>query len=105
MLLALLLLATTALPPQEPVPPTDSRLSIAIQPKMRADDLIKAFELLKKEKPTSKISLRTPGGILTNITDMSALPNGTLIVVKFTSQQGSKIQFLLIEEIQEIFYL
>ena len=63
------------------------------------------YELLKKDKPTLKISLRTTAGVIyTNISELTAASGGTLLFVKNISQQGSKYTVLPVEEVAEINY-
>jgi hypothetical protein len=115
-----ILLLAAALNAQEPAPtppaPTlpaapmvssmsDSKSFMMIDPKVRANDYVQAFDLLRRDKPTLKIVLRTSSGMTYfNVTDLSITHGGTLFLVKFLSNQGSKTQILPVEEIVELAY-
>jgi ABC-type uncharacterized transport system permease subunit len=75
-----------------------------IDPKIRANDYVQAFDMLRKDKPTMKMMIRTSSAILQNVTDLSIAPGGTLIYVRALSNQGTKIQIVRVEELQEINY-
>lgn len=78
---------------------------ILIQPKARAEDFAKAFELLKKSSPTSRILLQTYSGqTLTGLTDITVLPNGTLVMLKLTGPQGLKTQILPVDDLKDLTY-
>ncbi len=71
----------------------------------RTADMFQAYDVLKKDKPTLKIALRTTSGaIYANVTELMAASGGTLLFVKNLSQQGSKYTILPVEEIAEINY-
>ena len=76
-----------------------------IDPKNRATDYVQAFELLRKDKPSVKISLKTERDpVISNIGEITASANGTLLFVKVPSNQGSKYVIVPIEELVEIGY-
>lgn len=81
------------------------RSFLTIDPKNRSNDYVQAYEILRKDKPTLKIGLKTASGIFSNVTDISASQNGTLLFVKTLSNQGTKLVIVPIEEILEIAYL
>lgn len=109
-----LALASTTLAEEAPPPPAHAPSSAALinnnrgvlnlNPKERASDYVQAFNMLRKEKPTLKISIRTSNDTLSNVTDLSTTHNGTLFFVKLLTAQGNKIQILPIEELVEISY-
>lgn len=71
----------------------------------RTADIVQAYDLLKRDKPTLKITLRTTtGAVYANVTELTAASGGTLLFVKNLSQQGSKYTILPIEEVAEINY-
>lgn len=87
------------LPPQKEL----QRSVMIVQPKDKASDFIKAFELLKKEKPSSKIYYKLYSNrTINNIIDVSMLENGTLILFKIATSQGTKLIIVPVEEIEEI---
>jgi hypothetical protein len=106
------LLLTNAIPPPQEAPkqqaPAAATFSnknvIVIDPKVRANDYINAFDLLKKDKPTLKIMVRTTNQILSNVTEISTTPGGTLLIIKLVSSQGSKTQIVPVEEILDVSY-
>jgi hypothetical protein len=94
-----------AAPPPEIPPSSLGKTTILIPAKARADDLVKAYDYLKKDKPTFRISARLSNGhILANISEMTAMPNGTLFIFKFSTPQGTSLQIVSIEEIMDFFY-
>lgn len=112
----ILFLLAAALAPEEPQQPAEKQLKagviaeteksvLFIDPKNRATDYVQAFELLRKDKPSVKITLKTSGNIvMPNIGELTASSNGTLLFVKVPSNQGSKYIVIPIEEIVEIAY-
>lgn len=93
--------------PQQSSPPLlpGSRSMIVIEAKARSDDVVKAYELLKREKPTLKISARTVSGqILSNIADITPMPNGTLLLFRLSTNLGVKNQFISVEDVADLFY-
>ncbi len=83
---------------------TNDKSIMIVDPKMRANDYVQAFDLLKKDKPTLKMIVRTSGAILQNVTELTAAPGGTLLYARLFSNQGAKIQIIPIEEMREISY-
>ena len=77
---------------------------IVIDPKARTADLVYAFDLLRKDKPSQKIIVRTAAGILSNVVDLTPSSGGTLLFVKLLSTQGTRVQILPVEQILEIGY-
>lgn len=111
LLLAQALLTQETPPPSSPPPAAPIASTIGekgvmlIDPKARATDYIQVFDLLRRDKPTLKIAIRAQNGqILNNVIDLSTTHNGTLFIVKVMSNQGTKYQFLPVEEILEINY-
>lgn len=86
---------------------TDSgeRSILAIDPKNRALDFVQAYEILKKDKPSLKIAIRTPHQMLSGIASISMTTNGTLLIVKLLSHQGAELKIVPVEEIVEMTYL
>lgn len=83
---------------------TGNKSIVVIDPKARAADYVQAFDLLRKDKPTMKIMVRTASGALMNVTDLTAASGGTLLLLRILSNQGTRIQVLPVEEIMEINY-
>lgn len=77
---------------------------IVIDPKARAKDLTQAFAMLRKEKPSLRISVATVHGVLNGVTDLQASSGGTLIILKLLSSQGSQTNIIPVEQIVEIGY-
>ncbi len=92
--------------PSPVIPPSAlGKTTILIEAKARAGDLAKAFEFLKKDKPTFRISAHlTNGQVLSNIAEINPMPNGTLFIFKFSTPQGTSLQMVSIEEIVDFFY-
>lgn len=99
---------TAALANNVPPPQTGSSFDSAymmIDPKMRAEDYREAFEALRKEKTTGKVFFQlNNGSIISNIIDMTLMPNSTLILFRFNSTQGIRFQLVKVEEIASISY-
>lgn len=75
-----------------------------IDPKARATDYASAFDFLHKDKPSQKMMVRTTNGVLVNVTDMTPSTEGTLLMIRFLSNQGNKTQIIPVEQIVEIGY-
>ncbi len=75
---------------------------IVIDSKARATDYVQAFDLLKKDKPTFRITIRTSDTLFNGVTDLTASANGTLLIMKVPSNQGIKTQIIPVEQIVEI---
>ncbi len=76
-----------------------------IEPHARALDYQQAFEQLRKEKTSGKVYFQlTNGNTISNIIDMTLMPNSTLILFRFNSTQGIKFQTVKIEEISSLNY-
>ena len=74
-----------------------------IDPLARASDLITAFKLLSKEKPASKVFFQlTSGKLITNILEVNVLKNGTLIMLKISTNQGIKYEVIPTENIETV---
>ncbi len=110
--LFLLLLAATSLSAQEVLPekaavasvPDTDKSVLFIDPKSRGNDYVQAFDLLRKDRPSVKINLRTVTGAALSISELSASANGTLLFAKVPSNSGAKYVIVPIEEIMEIAY-
>lgn len=112
-------LAAQEAPPAAPLPqmpaaqstaPAVSTMSfsdksvIVIDPKTRAADYAQAFDFLRRDKPSLKINVLTSSAIFSNVTEISATKGGTLLFIKFLSNQGTKTHVIPVEEIREISY-
>jgi hypothetical protein len=77
----------------------------SIDPKGRAADWAQIFDLLRKDKPTLKIQVRTAsGGTFLNVAEITPAANGTLLFLRIPSNQGSKLQAVPVDEIIEVGY-
>jgi hypothetical protein len=108
----LLLLASALLAQDAPLPekaaaaamPEIDKSVLFIDPKGRANDYVQAFDLLRKDKPSLKIQLRTMGGATLHISELIASSSGTMLFAKVPANSGSKYLIVPIEEILEIAY-
>ena len=83
-----------------------ARSIISIDAKKRADDYLKAYLLIRKSNPSSRIFFKLANGTtLTNIADVTVLENGTLILFKTTTTQGLKNDVIPVEEIISLGHL
>jgi len=81
----------------------DQKDVIVIDPKERSQDFAEAYEIIKKGKsPQSIIFHLSDGRALTNVTEMSAMKNGTLILFKIATNMGVKIELVPIESLLSI---
>ncbi len=114
MKLPLILLLANALVAQEAAKPAtppatvaaviDNKSVMIIDPKARTNDYVQSFDFLRKDKPTLKIMVRTTQSIIMGVTDVTASASGTLLMIKTLSNQGTKTQFVPVEQIMEINY-
>lgn len=81
-----------------------NKSTIVIDSKARAGDYVQAFDFLRKDKPTLRITLRTTDTLFSGITDLTAASGGTLLMVKVPSNQGYKTVIVPVEQILEINY-
>jgi hypothetical protein len=97
-----------SLPPVAPPPAaaltSSSKSVVVIDPKMRAADYAQAFDLLRREKPMNKITIRTSSTVYSNVTELSVTKGGTLLLLKSISNQGTKTNIVPVEDIMEISY-
>ena len=77
---------------------------IVIEPKSRAEDLAQAFNTLRKDKPSLRITVTGTYGILHGVTELQASEGGTLVLIKMLSTQGSQTIIVPVEQIVEIGY-
>ena len=111
-LLALPFALTAQESPAPPMPAESSALlrstgrsTIVIEAKGRAEDIVKAYDLLKREKPTLRISAHTySGAILSNVVEITAMPNGTLLLFRVSSTQGIKNVFVPVDDVIDLYY-
>ena len=90
-------------PPAVPAGVADKSI-LSIDPKNRASDYVQAFELLRKEKPSTKINLRISTGGPLVLSELTASSHGTLLFAKVSTNSGAKYLIIPIEEIVEIAY-
>lgn len=77
-----------------------------IDPKARANDLLQAFDILRKEKNSSKVYFQISGDrTISNIIDMSLMNNGNLILFRYNSPQGIQLEAIPVEDIVSINHL
>lgn len=84
---------------------SNEKTTILIQAKARADDLVQAFEMFKKEKPTFRIAARlSNGSTLSDILELTAMPNGTLFIAKTSTSMGQKSQIISVDDIVDFYF-
>ncbi|MBS0604696.1 MAG: hypothetical protein JSS60_06640 [Verrucomicrobia bacterium] len=92
------------------MPPQNMRGSsmqsyMMISPTARALDFQSAFETMRKEKTTGKVYFQlADGSTISNVIDMTLLPNSTLFLFRFNSSQGIRFQVVKVEDILNISY-
>ena len=85
---------------------TTSRSIITIEVKKRAEDYLKAYQLIRQNNPSSRIFFKLANGTtMTNIADVTVLENGTLMLFKTTTTQGLKNDVIPVEEIVALGHL
>jgi hypothetical protein len=97
-----------AVPPMPPPPPAQGSLMqsyMMISPSSRAMDFQQAFEQLRKEKTAGKVYFQlSDGSTISNVIDMTLMPNSTLIIFRYNSNQGVRFQVVKVEDILYINY-
>ena len=87
-------------------PSGNAKSVIVVDAKKRSEDYQKAYELLRKDKPPSRIFFKlSSGATISNIADLVVIENGTLILFKSTSSQGFKYEVVPVEEIATLGHL
>lgn len=82
-----------------------SRSTMIIDPKSRAGDYQKAFDLLRQEKSTSKVVFElADGSKISNVIEMKLMPNDTLIIFRYSTPKGIKFQVVEIENLVSIMH-
>ena len=82
-----------------------SRSVMIIDPKARADEYKKAFDILREEKSTSKVFFKLAGGMqISNVLDMKLMPNSTLVIFRYSTPQGIRFQVVETEDILGIMH-
>lgn len=77
-----------------------SRSIMIIDPKDRANDYVKAWEMLKLEKSMAKVSFElSDGTMISNVIDMKLMPGNTLIVFRYSTPQGILFQVVEVEDL------
>lgn len=98
------------MPAAQPAAPVVSAMTstdksvIVIDPKTRAADYAQAFDFLRRDKPSLKINIATSNALFSNVTELSVTKGGTLLFLKFLSNQGTKTHVVPVEDIMEISY-
>jgi hypothetical protein len=85
-----------------PIQSNDTRSIMVIEPTKRSEDIKSIVELLRKDKPTSKIFFKLSNGIINNVLEVQLMTNGTILLIKSSSLQGIKYNAILTEDILEI---
>lgn len=74
-----------------------------ITPESRAQDIVSAFQFLRKMSAGTKIAVKlTNGSLLTEIMDMEVMPGGTMIIFKVTTMKGQQYRVEKIENIDTL---
>ena len=94
-----------------PVVPPDHHAGVPlpsymiIPPAGRAVDFQQAYEFLRKEKSTGKVYFElADGSTIGNVIEMMVMPNSTLIIFRYNSNQGISFQVVKIEDIVNLSY-
>jgi hypothetical protein len=96
--------ADAAIPPQQ-MQGSSTQSYMMISPVSRAEDFQQVFEMLRKEKTTGKVYFRLADGLMiSNVIEMTLLPNSTLVLFRFNSAQGIRFQVVKVEDISAIGY-
>lgn len=107
-LLALLLSSSMlcAATPESPSIEVSSSPHLAIDPKARASDYVQAFEILRKEKTSGKVFFQLKNStLISSIIEVTPMNNSSLLLFRYNTAQGIKLQVVPIEEIQGISYV
>ena len=85
-----------------PIKSNDTRSIMVIEPTKRSEDIKSIVELLRKDKPTSKIFFKLTNGIINNVLEVQLMTNATILLIKSSSLQGIKYSAIFAEDILEI---
>lgn len=78
-------------------------VTLNIDPKLRMGDLIEAFTILRSEKGAAKVYLMLIDGEKINqIIDLQPMTNQTLMLVRYSTNQGNQLKIIGIEEVDGI---
>lgn len=95
--------SSTTTTPAMPPPRSDTMSYITIDPKSRAADLKEAFEYLRRERTSQKVSVHFSNQpAISNILDFTLMQNGTIILFRYNTTQGIKYMMTNIEDITGI---
>jgi hypothetical protein len=84
---------------------TGSNAYIMVNPKNRSLDYKQAFDALRREKTATKVFFQlASGNVISNIIDMTVMDNGTVLLFRFNTAQGVKLQAVPVEEVQLLSY-
>ncbi|MDN3505635.1 MAG: hypothetical protein P0S96_00185 [Simkaniaceae bacterium] len=82
-----------------------ARSMMVIDPKERANDYVKAWEMLKQEKSSAKVSFTLASGQrISNVIEMKPMPGDTLIVFRYSTPQGIRFQVVEVEDILSLMH-
>ena len=78
---------------------------LMINPKSRALDYKQAYDVLRREKTSQRVFFQLAGGgTISNIIDVIIMDNGSIMVFRFNSQQGVKLQAVPVEDVLGVSY-
>ncbi len=76
---------------------------LTIDAKSRLQDLLQAYDLLKKERGSPKVFLVLKNGEkLSPIVELTAMNNQTLLLVRYGTGQGTQLRVLAIEDLDSV---
>jgi hypothetical protein len=80
-----------------------NEITIQIEAKARVQDLLQSYAFLKKEKGAAKVFLILKSGErIAQILDITAMDNGTLLLVRFATAQGIQLRVFGVEDIDGV---
>jgi hypothetical protein len=97
----------TAQAPAVPAPVMEgnTKAYMAIAPGDRAADFLQAFDALRREKTTGKVFFQlSDGTLISNVIDVTAMSHSSLLLFRFNSNQGIRLQVVKIEDIASLGY-
>ena len=85
-----------------PVPSSNSKSVMVLDPMNRATDIVNALAQLQKERFSKKCYIKTSKGkTINNISEITPMSKGTILLIKTATIQGQDINIVFTEDISD----
>jgi hypothetical protein len=81
---------------------SNTKAILVIDPKFRAQDIIGAYNDIKKDSSSKIVFYLNNNKIISNVIDISNTPNSTVLIFKTTTNIGIKQEAVFLEDILSI---